>query len=504
MTTVPDRFRHGYSVVFEAYLDESTEEALHAAYELGREAVRRGLSMLDLASLHHSVFGATLARAGVRDSTAVVDAAADLLLQTLSAYEMVQRGFREAQVTAALEKRHAAQLRQLADAFVAVNSRLSVRDVLEVVTERAVEIVGAHCCIAGLSGEEEATRLDAIAYAHPHGESRFQLQIDQLTRLTSFASGIDHTTRLSAVDVTGARWPGLATVFEDVSDLLVVPVPDQRDQCMGFVLLMKLEGWFSEKDESIVIQLVEMLSASIDNVRLYEHEHRVAETLQRALLPSELPQPGGISVAARYVPGAVGVNVGGDWFDVVCLPNDRTGIAVGDVMGRGVRAASIMGQMRTAFRAYALDGSEPESVVKRLNELIPSLDRDHFSTLVYLVWDPLHRVARIVRAGHPPPLLIDADGKTRYLDDAVSMPLGVYADEQYGHADVEISPRSTLLLYTDGLVEHKERLDDGFMRLQRAVACEAPNLEALCERVLEQMLPADATDDTALLALQFQ
>jgi stage II sporulation SpoE-like protein/phosphoserine phosphatase RsbU-like protein len=503
VTTFPDRFRDRYSTAFEEYLDRSTEDALHAAYELGREAVARDLSMLDVVALHHSVFGATLASVGPRDSKATVEAAADLLLQTLSAFEMVQRGFREAQVAATLEKRHAEQLRQLADAFVAINSCLSVRDVVDLVTKHAAAILGEHCCVASLAGEGQRTQLEAIALAQPAGGSALQIDASLAKEIDAFASGLGRAARLSAGDVEEARWPELGPDSQHFGDLVVVPLQNQRDDHMGFVLILKRKGAFSEKDESIAIQLAEMLSASIENVRLYEREHRIAETLQQSLLPVQLPEPAGISVAVRYVPGAAGVDVGGDWFDVISLPNDRTGIAVGDVMGRGVRAASIMGQMRTAFRAYALDGSDPGSVVKRLNDLIPSLDHDHFSTMVYVVWDPAQRVARVVTAGHPPALLLDSGG-TRYLDDAVSIALGVDPDAEYQHADVSIPPRSTLVLYTDGLVEHNQDLDDGFSRLQKVVTPRVPDLDALCDVVLKEMLSARPTDDAALLVLMFE
>jgi hypothetical protein len=503
VTTFPNRFRDRYSTAFEEYLDRSTEDALHAAYELGREAVARDLSMLDVVALHHSVFGATLASVGPRDSKATVEAAADLLLQTLSAFEMVQRGFREAQVAATLEKRHAEQLRQLADAFVAINSCLSVRDVVDLVTRHAAAILGEHCCVASLAGEGQRTQLEAIALAQPAGGSALQIDASLAKEIDAFASGLGRAARLSAGDVEEARWPELGPDSQHFGDLVVIPLQNQRDDHMGFVLIVKREGAFSEKDESIAIQLAEMLSASIENVRLYEREHRIAETLQQSLLPVQLPEPAGISVAVRYVPGAAGVDVGGDWFDVISLPNDRTGIAVGDVMGRGVRAASIMGQMRTAFRAYALDGSDPGSVVKRLNDLIPSLDHDHFSTMVYVVWDPAQRVARVVTAGHPPALLLDSGG-TRYLDDAVSIALGVDPDAEYQHADVFIPPRSTLVLYTDGLVEQNQDLDDGFGRLQKVVTPQVPDLDALCDLVLKEMLSARPTDDAALLVLMFE
>jgi serine phosphatase RsbU (regulator of sigma subunit) len=329
-----------YSCAFASYLENSSEEGLHAAYEIGRAAVAQNLSMLDLTVIHHRVLTAALTTKTSSAVDKVIDAAADFLLQALSAFEMVQRGFREAQEMILVEKRHA------------------------------------------------------------------------------------------------------------------------------------------------------------------EQERHVAETLQRGLLPKRLPELSGIVAAARYLPGAAGLNVGGDWFDAVALPHERTAIAVGDVVGRGVRAASVMGQMRTAFRAYALDDPAPEAVVTRLNQLIPTLDPEHFSTMVYLLWTPRSRVARVVSAGHPPPLLLEPKGRTEYLELSPSLPLGVLHDTEYRQSEATLAPGSMLVLYTDGLVE-QQGLDYGLAHLKQAVLHETKDLEALCDHVLRFMLPAQTVDDAALLVLRF-
>jgi serine phosphatase RsbU (regulator of sigma subunit) len=208
-------------------------------------------------------------------------------------------------------------------------------------------------------------------------------------------------------------------------------------------------------------------------------------------------------VAARYLPGASGLNVGGDWYDVVSLPDNRTGVAMGDVVGRGVKAATVMGQLRTAFRAYAHDGSSPESVVGRLDRLMSSLDPDHFSTMVYLVWDPTKRVAHTVLAGHPPPLLIDGTGRSRFLEDDPSVPLGTVADFSYGLVRTSVDVGSTLVLYTDGLVEQEGGLEQGLARLEKAASHPTDNAHELCDRILKSMLRPDAEDDVAVVVLRF-
>jgi serine phosphatase RsbU (regulator of sigma subunit) len=328
----------------------------------------------------------------------------------------------------------------------------------------------------------------------------------ELTALYSDVTGAGHPVIMTREeldeDPTWSAFVRASATEHAVNGSLVAPLTDRHNHRLGSVLVLdKYESAFSEKDESILVQLAQMASVAIENGRLYDREHRIAETLQRGLLLQELPRVGGMTIAVRYLPGAAGVNVGGDWFDVVALPGGQTGIAVGDVVGRGVRAASVMGQTRTAFRAYALDGNPPETVVARLNRLLPTLDGDHFSTMIYLVWDPAEGM-RMVRAGHPPPLLREADGRISYLDHPASAPLGVLGDAAYRCHEVGLAAGSTLVLYTDGLIEQQGGIEDGLARLREAVAFETNDVEALCDRVLEHMLDADAKDDVALLVLR--
>lgn len=279
---------------------------------------------------------------------------------------------------------------------------------------------------------------------------------------------------------------------------------DGRD--LGLVsLLGKVEGEFSEADESLLAQLAHMASSAIENANLYERERRVAETLQHRLLPAQLPQIPRIELAARYISGAVGINVGGDWYDVIGLPEGRVGIAVGDVLGRGASAAAVMGQVRTAFRAYALGGGPPETVVERLDHLIQAMELDHFSTMIYAVLDPLSGHMSMVRAGHPPPLLLEPGGQTRFLEGGLRVPLGVAADAGGETLAESLGPGSTLVFYTDGLVETEEGLEKGLARLNRLLETlgpASPDLSALCDGLLGRMTEPSPEDDVALLLVR--
>ncbi len=254
-------------------------------------------------------------------------------------------------------------------------------------------------------------------------------------------------------------------------------------------------GWF---------QLVaDRVALAVEQADTYEREHRIAETLQRSLLPERLPELPGIAIAARYLAGGAGA-VGGDWYDVIALSGGRVGLAMGDVVGHGIGAASLMGQMRSALRAYALEDEQPSSVLARLDRLLQSMGPTGMATLLYLVFDPGRSRLVFASAGHPPPLVRDRDGGVRFLETPSAVPLGVQSAPHFSDREFELDAGSTFVLYTDGLVERRDAtIEAGFERLQDVVAGapEAPG--ALCDKIVRDMLPGDPADDTALLAVHF-
>ena len=235
-----------------------------------------------------------------------------------------------------------------------------------------------------------------------------------------------------------------------------------------------------------------------------QREHRIAETLQRNLLPEELPDIPGVALAARYVPATTGMQVGGDWYDVVPLPNGQVAVAIGDVAGHGLRAAATMGQLRMALRAYALEEGSPLRVVRRVRELVQRLVPSEMATLLYLVFDPDAGSITFSNAGHLPPLIVPVDGPASYVEEGLAPPLGATPHPEYDvEATATIEPGSTLLLFTDGLVERRGvSLRDGLARLQDEVRVTQPDLEAMCDHLLAALLESDVSDDVALLALR--
>jgi PAS domain S-box-containing protein len=269
----------------------------------------------------------------------------------------------------------------------------------------------------------------------------------------------------------------------------------------GVVLVRSLTpDRFDENDAALLALVADRAALAIGNARLYEREHGIVETLQRSLLPARLPQLPGASIAARYLPG--GADVGGDWYDAIALGDGGLGLAMGDVVGHGIEAAALMGELRNALRAYALEGLSPGVVIAKLDRLVQHLEADQMATLVYAVIDPDWAGVRFASAGHPPPLLLSPGGHADFLWDGRSTPLGAGVRPEEGTASLDGG--STFALYTDGLVEVRgEALDFGLERLRNAVKDGPPEPEALCDHVIRTMLGNHAArDDVAFLALR--
>ncbi|MEU9559842.1 ATP-binding SpoIIE family protein phosphatase [Streptomyces fumanus] len=241
-----------------------------------------------------------------------------------------------------------------------------------------------------------------------------------------------------------------------------------------------------------------------ERLRASERRQReTAVTLQRSLLPQELEEPDDLRVAATYHPGGTEAAVGGDWYDVITLGGGRTALVIGDVMGRGVRAAAVMGQLRTAVRAYARLDLPPHEVLQLLDGLAMEIDANQIATCVYAIHDPNEGKLVYASAGHLPILVRDEMGTVRRADEPTGPPLGT-GNWVHASGTVPLTPGSTAVLYTDGLVERRnEDLDDGIAALERALAGARGTPQVICDRLVRSAgVTADHDDDVAVLVLQ--
>ncbi|MER7952972.1 SpoIIE family protein phosphatase [Streptomyces sp. NPDC096079] len=241
-----------------------------------------------------------------------------------------------------------------------------------------------------------------------------------------------------------------------------------------------------------------------ERLRASERRHReTAVTLQRSLLPQELEQPDDLRIAATYQPGVADAAVGGDWYDVITLGAGRTALVIGDVMGRGVRAAAVMGQLRTAVRAYARLDLPPHEVLQLLDGLAAEIDASQIATCVYAIHDPSEGKLVYASAGHLPILVRDEDGTVRRAEDPTGPPLGT-GGWLHASGSIALPPGSTAVLYTDGLVERRrEDIDEGVAALARALSGAGGTPQVVCDRILRALgVTAEHDDDVAVLVVQ--
>jgi serine phosphatase RsbU (regulator of sigma subunit) len=241
-----------------------------------------------------------------------------------------------------------------------------------------------------------------------------------------------------------------------------------------------------------------------DNAHLYANQRSVAETLQHSLLPEALPEMEGLDVAFRYLPGASGVEIGGDWYDVIPLDGEHVMVVVGDVSGRGLKAGTVMASLRFAIRAFASQGDSPSEILVKLTRLV-NLDQDgHFATVLCARVDVAHNTVTVANAGHPNPLMLHGE-TVEFVDIPVGVPIGVLARAAYDSVTVTVPPQATLLAFTDGLFERRgETIDDGLERLRRAAANRDTTLENLLTELVVAQACDDAHDDVAILGVRWK
>jgi PAS domain S-box-containing protein len=303
--------------------------------------------------------------------------------------------------------------------------------------------------------------------------------------------------------------------------LMAVPLL-ARGATLGVAVFARHQRPEGFEDDDVVLaeEIVARATICIDNAWRYTREHATALTLQRSLLQRRLPAQVAVEVATRYLPARRDVPVGGDWFDVIRLSGSRVGLVVGDVVGHGVHAAATMGRLRTAVRTLADIDLEPEELLTRLDDVVTQVAAeeglapdgdvtDLSATCLYAVYDPISRCCRLARAGHLLPVVVSSDGSTEFLDLPAGPPLGL-GGLPFEEVEVRLPEGSLLVLYTDGLVESRQRdIDDGLNAMCKVLSevhlgpdgppHAPPSLETICDSVIDALLPEQPGDDAALL-----
>jgi serine phosphatase RsbU (regulator of sigma subunit) len=453
-----------YAEAFAAYLAVRGERELGVAYDLGREAVSSQLSVLDVAEAHHAALQSALATS--HDPADTVRAGADFLRESLSLFESVHRGYHEVQEVARLEHQYVEQLRALADASVAINSSLTVEDILQLTADAARAVIGATRATVAVHAPDPRLR-PLTATAPPH-----------------LADGVVNPSRLS-VRLSGRG--------RELGMLEVVDAPG-RD--------------FTAREEAILTQLAQLASVAIANARLYEREHTIAHTLQRSLRPGALPTVPGLSAAVRFRPAGEGVELGGDFYDLYSARGDSWAALIGDVQGKGPDAAAVTALARHTLRAAAAYEDRPSGVLALLHTALREQAGDpRFCTVAYAHLRALEGrvVLELACGGHPLPLVVHSDGAVQPAGQLGTL-LGTDIEPQLTDVTVELDQGDVLVLYTDGVTEVRRRRQEvfGLRELTELLqSCGGLPPDAVADRVEQAVLTASEgrlRDDVAILA----
>ncbi|WP_240439384.1 PP2C family protein-serine/threonine phosphatase, partial [Streptomyces europaeiscabiei] len=365
-------------------------------------------------------------------------------------------------------------------------------------------------CLAGLHRDHDG---DILLDGTPLPRSlrdrgRGQLAAVQYVFQDARAAFDEHRPVVRQVARTAVRLRGVddqpPSALDPARPLLCVPLMTRRAPLGVLTLSPPDDERWDADDAFMLIELARRAGVALENARRFEHNRDIAETLQRALL-TELPTTPGLRLAARYLPATRGLNIGGDWYDAFRQPDGGLIAVIGDVTGHGLRAAVMMSQLRTALRAYAVDGKTPGQLLTRLHLFLHHLQPDLYATAVIARFHPQEPTLTWAAAGHPPPVLRSPDGRVRILDAKPGAMLGIPLHQEIADHTVPLPPGSTLALYTDGLVERRAQgIDPGIEQLASALEALPPatlddDLQESADQLLHPLLDDEHEDDVCLL-----
>ena len=442
--------------------------------------------------------------------------ALDLTARQRAEQEREERQARERAARAAAER-----ARERVKFLLCAGELLTAAQDQHELLQRAAQLVVdslADLCLVFLPADDGRLRATSIAHRGP-GQAimsadlrDYRLRMDgEQTILAAWRSGDSQVS--DGLAARAAREITLPASLRDVitrlgtEHMLATPLM-AGDRPLGVLALGRSaeRSRFSTTDIAVVEELCRQMVIGLGYAETSARDHTVAETLQRSLLPDTLPKIAGLDLAVRYLPAADGVNVGGDWYDAFPLDGNRVGLAIGDVAGHNITAASIMGQVRTLLRAYAIDTADPAGVLQSTNRALAWLLPEALATVIYATLDLDTGSLSYASAGHPPPLLSYGPGHAEYLDNPVGTMLGVPGGGGFASVRLSLSPGAGLLLYTDGLIEdHRRDITEGLNALAATIrSASGLTAEKNCQTVQSVLLGGSArADDVCVLAARF-
>ncbi|GAA1102887.1 ATP-binding SpoIIE family protein phosphatase [Streptomyces javensis] len=436
--------------------------------------------------------------------------------------DITERRTEEAEQSAA-QRTAAERVMRMGELTSALAEALTVQDVVKAVADRVLPPFGATGLICGLIETARLRVVGSAGYPEEFLEIVQKMMVSEMSAVVQVLSSRTPTF-LSTPQEYAEQHPDAVGYLHRSGMKAWAFLPlIASDQQIGYcVVSFSRPRHFSEEDRSLLIALSGLVAQALERARLYDAEHTRAQELQRGLLPRTLPVVPAVAAEARYLPATEGVQVGGDWYDLIPLSGERVALVIGDVMGHGLSEAATMGRLRTAVHTLADLELPPDELLTHLNDLVGDLGDDFYATCLYTVYDPVTNRYAFASAGHPPLAIVHPDGTAHFPHVDADPPLGA-ASPPFETHEVQVPEGSHLVLYTDGLVESAAvDIDEGMARLAQALtrAAAAPAADPsgaecapasapttrhdpgrLCDAVISALVPEQATthDDAALL-----
>ncbi|WP_327242325.1 ATP-binding SpoIIE family protein phosphatase [Streptomyces sp. NBC_01320] len=402
------------------------------------------------------------------------------------------------QETAATER--ASRITELTAALAKATTS---RDVVDAVAQRALPPFRATGLLVHAIEGDRVHNVGAVGYPRT-----FLERVDGRSRIATDpvwdAISTQRPLFVSSAQEYAARYPDLAHNPHDIDKQAwaFLPLTASGHTFGVCVIAFDQPRRLADEERTLLTAISALVAQALERARLYDAEHTRSQELQRALLPQRLPDLPACTTAARYLPAGQGMDVGGDWYDVIPLPAGRVALVVGDVVGHGLSEAVTMGRLRTAVHTLAGFELPPDEIMSHLNDIVSGLGKNSYATCLYALYDSTTGTCSLTRAGHPPPAVLHPDGTVHYPHPVPDPPLGA-AEPPFETVELTMPPGSLLVLYTDGLVESSEReIDQGMTELANLLRTrDSEDLDRLCETLIAGLLPAGqhTSDDAALL-----